>query len=283
VSGGLRLAQLARRALGLIVSDESARRATGYAYAALTLVNVSFQEQHRRALLGLLWMLITPALFLAVYLPIFSGAVGPEASARMGGTYGFSLYVVIGFLFWTAFVEGFQGGAASLVSNPGLVQHSPIPLSMLPVVKVIGAMVGLSVGLVLVLGILILLGRFPGVRLLLLFPALALSGVFTLGLALLVSSIAIVFRDILQVISTLLLVQFFACPIIYLPEAAGDFQSFVELNPMTPFLKLVRASLLPAVPIGGGDLALACLWAGIAYAVGATVFSRFSRSMADYT
>lgn len=280
---GLQVATAVRVILQPVLGEDRARRAAGYAYAALTLVTLSFQEQHRRAVLGLLWMLITPALFLGVYLPVFSSFVGPEVSTRLGGPYSFSIYVVTGLLFWTSFVEGFQGGAASLVSNPALVQHSPIPLSMLPVVKVMGAMIAQGVGLLLVLLLLSLLGRFPGLRLLLLPLAVGLGGLFTLGLALLVSSIAILFRDVLQVISTLLMVEFFAAPIIYLPEAAGKFAWFVELNPMTPYLKLVRCSLLPALPVDPMDIGLACGWAAVSLGLGATVFRRFSRSMADYT
>lgn len=277
------------RALGLLragarplLGDRRAREMAGYSYAVATLLAYSFKEQHRRALLGLLWLVATPALFLAVYLPIFSGMVDPGTSAALGGRFGFSIYVVFGFLTWTAFVEGVQGGAAALVSNPALVQHSPIPLSVLPFVKVLSGLVGLCVSCMILLGVQVALGRFPGARVLLFPVALLLLGGFTLGLALLLSSIATVFRDVLQLLSTLLLVEFFAVPILYTPDMLGDGpRALVELNPLTPFFHLVRASFMREHALAPEHVGLALAWSGLSLLLGRAVFSRLSRGFAD--
>ncbi len=251
-------------------------------YAVLTLVYYNFSEQHRRAALGVLWMLISPALFLAVYLPTFSAWVGPEASAQLGGTYGFSLYVVVGLVCWTCFIEGLQGGAASLVSNPSLVQHSPIPLSVLPAVKVVSAATGLVLACTLLLGVCIWLGRFPGSRLFLFPLALVLFGAFILGLALFFSAVALAFRDVLQLIQTLLLIEFFAAPIVYLPSRVEGFpRTLTILNPLTPYLTLIRASLIEAMPWSWFDVACGAGWAAATLSIGWVVFRRASASAAD--
>src|SRR5690606_38036067 len=69
----LRLLAAVRAVLSPLLGPDRSRRAAAYLYAVGLLLVYSFQEQHRRAVLGLLWMLATPVLFLAVYLPLFSG------------------------------------------------------------------------------------------------------------------------------------------------------------------------------------------------------------------
>lgn len=278
----LKCLTLLRAGLRPLLGDRRARELIGYGYAVGTLLTYSFQEQHRRALLGLLWLIVTPVLFLAVYLQLFSGMVDPSASASLGGKYGYSMYVVFGFLTWSAFVEGVQGGAAALVSNPGLVQHSPIPLSVLPFVKVLSGLTGLMISCGILLVLQVGLGRFPGARLLLFPLALALLGAFTLGLALLLSAVATAFRDVLQVLSTILLVEFFAVPILYTPAMLSPVsRSIVELNPLTPFFYLVRASFMREHPIEPTHIALAVAWSLLSLVVGRAVFRRLSSGFGD--
>ncbi len=283
-SPALRALALAAAIGAPLLGRERARRAAGYLYSIATLLAYSFVEQHRRAVLGLLWMLFTPLLFLAVYLPIFTSlGFGSGAGPLLGGQYGFSIYLVLGLLTWNAFVEGVQGGAASLISRPDLVQHSPIPLGILPLVKVLAGLVALSAASLLVLLLLVALGRWPGVRVLLLPALLVLLGAFTLGLSLLCAAIAVVFRDLLQVLNTLLLIEFFAVPVIYLPGAIGERWRFIiDWNPLTPFLQLARAAFLAPYPFAWGDLAAAAGWAALSLAVGAWVFRRLAPSLPDH-
>lgn len=278
--GGLRALGLLRALLRPLLGDDAARRGCGHVYAIWTLVLYSFQEQHRRAFLGLLWLFFTPILFLAVYLPVASTIVPPDQSERLGGPYAFSIFVALGFVAWICFVEGVQGGATSLVTNPDLVRHSPIPLWVLPAVKVLAAVVRVVICVAILLGLLTALGRWPGTRLLL-FPValLSLAG-FTCGLALITASVAAVFRDLLQVLSTLLLVWFFAAPITYIPE--GRLLTLALMNPITPSLTLLRASFLPAYAYTAADVGMALAWAALSLVLGSLVFRRLSWSFADH-
>lgn len=279
----LGLAGLIRAALRPFLGLDKAHEVAAYTYAVLTLVGYSFREQQRRAALGLLWLVVTPCLFLLVYLPIFSSTVDPGLSERLGGPYTFSIFVALGLITWFAFVEGIQGGAASLVANPGLVQHSPIPLSVLPFVKVLAGVTGWLVGATILLGLLVLLGRFPGLRLLLLPPTIVSFAVFVLGIALLLSAVAIVFRDLLQVLSTLLLIQFFAVPILYPPDVlSGRARMLVEANPLTPYLNMVRVTFLRDYPFDPVDLLKCAGWALLTVSLGRWVFKRMGQSFADY-
>lgn len=273
---------LVRALLRPLLGAAGAGRAVGYAYAVVTLVAYAFHEQYRRAALGLLWVLLTPVLFLAVYLPLSATLAGAAASPadRAAG----ALHVALGFLAWIAVVEGVQGGATSLVTNPDVVRNAPIPLSVLPCVRVGAALLRAAIGLSLLLALLALgLAPWPGQRLALLPVALAALGGLALGLALLISAVAAVFRDLLQIVPTLLLLWFFASPIVFLPRGLGEeYAALVRLNPVTPGVTLLRAAFNPAAPLEARDLWLAAGWAAASLLLGAAVFRLLSRRFADH-
>ena len=56
------------------------------------------------------------------------------------------------------------------------------------------------------------------------------------------------FRDLPQVVSTLLQVAFFVTPIVWMPALASDRPVVVGANPFYHFLELVRAPLLGSLP-----------------------------------
>ncbi len=276
---------VARTVLRPLLGEERARRACGYVYAVVTLVAYSFEEQYRRAALGILWILLTPLLFLAVYVPI-SIALAPLAGESLAQRATGPVHVALGFLAWIAFVEGVQNGATSLVTSPDVVRASPISLSVLPAVRVLAALFRSASGMSLLLVLFLAAGGRPGARVLVLPLALLGLGGLILGLALLASAVAAVFRDLLQVLPTLVLLWFFASPVVFLPGDSGvmgeTHRLVLLLNPVTPALNLVRASFLPAAPVSTRDLVMAGGWAATSLLLGGLVFRRLSPRFGDH-
>jgi homopolymeric O-antigen transport system permease protein len=276
------LARVGGAILRPLIGAERAESAVARTYALLALVYYSLRAQYARAALGLLWSVLTPLLFMAVYLPLFLYAFqAPEAVP--GGPLAFPMFVIIGFIAWNAFTEAIQSGAGSLVYNTNVVRHSPTPSMMLPFVKVTTSFVGLGAGLICLSVALPAFGFWPGWSLLILPLAITLFFAFTAGLVLLISSLAMYLRDVLQILNTVLLVEFFACPILYpitmIPE---KYRIYIELNPLTPFLNLVRASLFPtAVPLDIRDVGMALGWALGSLVLGFLVFRRLEPGFTD--
>jgi len=279
------LPSLALTCLSPILGTDRARRLVRRGYAIGYLVYFSIRAQYARAILGILWAVLTPLLFLAVYVPLFTYVFNVNPNSMGAGaddTLAFPLYVVTGFLAWLAFQEGVSNGAGSLVYNLGVVRHSPSPPATLPLVKVVSSFVAMGIGLAFLLAFLTATGRFPGIRLVLVPVAVVLLFAFTWGLSLLLSSLATQIRDVLQMLNTLLLVEFFACPLIYHVDMVPEhLHGYITFNPLTPFLNLLRAGFLPQQPIAYQDVWLACGWTGLAMLVGVTVFRRLEPSFAD--
>jgi lipopolysaccharide transport system permease protein len=267
--------------LSPVVGTSRAELAVARSFAVFYLVFYYVSAHYARALLGIVWLLLTPLLFLAVYVPVLTHVFHGELPGATS-PYDYALFIVAGFLPWAAFSDGFSQGAGSVALNPGIVRHAPIPPSLLPTIRVSGAFTGLLVGLALFVPVLAVLGRFPGPRIVLLPPACLLLFGFTLGLSWLASSVAVFVRDVLQLIPTLLLIEFFACPVVYHPSSAtGLLGTIVHWNPITPFLALFRAALAPTAEFAWGDLGLACAWTAGALVLGVVVFRRFEGDFGD--
>lgn len=278
------MAALAKSVLRPVLGQAKTDAVVSRTYSLLALVYYSLRAQYARAALGLLWSVLTPLFFMAVYLPLFTYAF-KSPTPMPGGELSYPMFVIIGFIAWNAFTDAVYNGAGSLVHNPGVVRHSPTPSIMLPLVKVTTSFVGLAAGMLCLAVTLLFFGLWPSWSLLLLPVAVILSLVFTAGLVLLLSSVAMHLRDVLQMLNTVLLIEFFACPILYpitmIPER---FRIYIELNPLTPFLNLVRAALLPvAQPLALKDIGLASAWAFGMLLVGYLVFKRLEPGFTDAT
>jgi lipopolysaccharide transport system permease protein len=269
------------RSLTPVLGPAHAERTVARCYAVLYLVYYYLSAQYARALLGITWLVVTPILFLSVYLPVLTYVFHAELPGSKS-PYDYALFIVAGFLPWAAFSDGFGQGAASIVNSASIVRHAPMPPSLLPAIRVSGAFTGLLVGLAIYLPVLAALGRFPGVRIVLLAPAFLLLYGFTLGVSWLTSSLAVFVRDILQLIPTLLLVEFFACPIVYHPSLApGPLRVLVQWNPLTPFLALFRASMAPTAEFAWLDLGVAAVWTVAALVLGVLTFRKLEGGFGD--
>jgi ABC-type polysaccharide/polyol phosphate export permease len=278
---GARLAPLAIRLTTPFVGSTRAQWLVARGYAIAYLVYFQLTAQYAKATLGILWVVMAPFLFLAVYLPVLTyvfQARFPEVSGPLDG----ALFLVVGYLGYAAFSDGFLQGASSIAHNPSAIQNSAAPAALLPVVKVTTAFVGLIATFLLYLAITLCAGRFPGVRLVLAPVAFGLFYIFTLGGAFLFSSIAVYFRDLLQLLPTLLLIEFFGCPIMYSPGMVhGRMALALEANPLTPFLALFRAALAPQATFAWLDLGLASAWAFGLLILGSLVFRKLQDGFSD--
>jgi ABC-2 type transport system permease protein len=269
-------------ALGPVLGEPRAQWLVGRVYALVYLARYYLAAQHARARLGVFWVALAPLLLMAVYLPVFLYVFKQRLPDRPSEL-DYALHCLVGLMAWAAVSEAIGQGGGSLVTHSSIVRHAPTPPAMLPIVKVLGAFAGLAVGLATFLLVLALSGNWPGVRLVMLPVSFGLLLVATIGATLALSALAAYVRDLLQALPTLLAVEFFAAPIVYPLSKEWDpwIQFGLGLNPLTPFLSLLRASLLPWHPFAWDDLGLACAWTAGAVVVGGAVFRKLEPGLGD--
>jgi ABC-type polysaccharide/polyol phosphate export permease len=175
------------------------------------LIRKELKVKYKDSVLGFLWTLLRPLLYLLVYavaIGIFlgSGDVIPQ----------FGIYLFTGLLAWTLFTDILGGCTGSIIGNAGLVKKVYFPRELFPL-AVVGASV---VNFLLQAAILVLAylftWSFPAPGDLLLVPlALVALVLFATSLGLILGAGNVFLRDITYLVEVGLLLWFWMTPIVY--------------------------------------------------------------------
>ena len=246
-----------------------------------TLVVRDLKARYRGSVLGFFWSFINPLLLLLIYSFVFTtvlpGIHPPEMEP-------YALFMFCGILPWTWFSSSLLESSGTLIAGGNLIKKVLFPAEVLPIVTVLANMVHFFLGLPILAIFLIYYQRPLDPVELLWFPVIVLVQlVLTLGLALLVSSLTVHFRDLKDLLANLLTFWFFATPIIY-PMAAAPIEGrrLLNVNPFTHLAISYQEILFYNGPFGHWKWLLALLLASIGlFLFGYFLFDRLRDSFAE--
>jgi lipopolysaccharide transport system permease protein len=240
----------------------------------LHLVQRELASAHRNTLLGWAWPLARQLAQLAVLVFLFSKVLDL-------GIEDYPVFVFTGLIAWTWFQTALTAAASSVVANGHLVGQPRFPALALPLVAVAVPCFDVLMALPVLLVLLGLEGRLDVAALLLPLPLIA-QFAFTAGVALIVSSTNVYFRDVQNVVGVLLLMLFYLTPVFYgLKNVPPEFHWLLRLNPLTSYVNADRALLfygrLPELV----DVAIGGAAAVVALAAGIALFRRLQPGFID--
>ena len=214
-----------------------------------SLVARELKARYRGSVLGFVWSFINPLMLLTIYSFVFA-VVLPNLHTKETEPY--ALFMFCGILPWTWFSSSLTEAAGSLISGGNLIKKVLFPAEVLPIVSVLANMVHFVLGLPILAVFLIYYQRLPDLDGLLWFPvAMLVQLVLSIALALIVSALAVHFRDIRDILSNVLTLWFFSTPIIYwIKEAPGLGKQVLDYNPMTHLIVTYQEILFFDGPVG---------------------------------
>lgn len=223
-----------RPAFGVYLADAWRMRAFAIRLAGSKLIGSLLPNK-----LGVLWIVLKPLSLAVVYGTIFHFLL--SGSARPAN---FVQYLIVGVFVFEFFTGCFGSGSKAITSNTKLVQSFGFPRILLPFSVVIEQALKM-IPVVLLLGILLLVFGEPiSWSWLLLVPILLVMGVFNFGLALVVSRVAVRFRDVQQIVPIINRVLFYATGIFFnIDGALADYPTLltiVHLVPTYDFISIAR-------------------------------------------
>ncbi len=246
-----------------------------------SLVARELKARYRGSVLGFFWSFINPLLLLLIYTFVFT-AVMP--GTRPPELEPYALFMFCGILPWTWFSSSLGESANVLISGGNLIKKVLFPAEVLPIVTVLANLVHFFLGLPILIAFLIYYRAPLQFSELVWFPVVVLVQlVLTLGLALIVSSLTVHFRDIKDLLSNLLTFWFFATPIIYpMSQAPPMSRPFLNLNPFTHLAISYQEILFYPGPFGHWKwlLALGVMSVGL-FLFGYFLFDRLRDSFAE--
>ena len=247
-----------------------------YRGLVLELISRSIKTRYKRSFLGLAWTMVSPLLSMLVLTLVFSHLFRFE-------TKHYALYVLSGLLIWNFFAQSTSAAMNDLVWSGGLINRIYFPASVFSTAAVGTGLINLLLSLLpyILIALLLRADLYP-VMLLLAVPLLEVC-VFTLGIALAVSSIAVRFQDVIPMYEIILGAWMYLTPVLYPIEVLPDrIIQLLRWNPMfyyvTSFRSLVYLGEIP----DARTFILGAIFALLSFISGWLLFNRKAREYAAY-
>ncbi len=245
-----------------------------------SLVARELKARYRGSVLGFFWSFINPLLLLLVYTFVFK-YVMPQA---IKGIDNYPLFFFCGILPWTWFASSLTESSGVLIAGGNLIKKVLFPAEVLPIVTVTANMIHFFLALPILVVFLVVYRAPLTFGELAWFPAVvAVQYVFTLGCALILSSLTVHFRDIRDILANILTLWFFATPIIYPYLYAPDIaKKYLNYNPFSHLAISYQEILFFAGPFGHWKWLVAMGGFSIAlFCFGYFIFDRLRDSFAE--
>ena len=204
----------------------------------IEMVKRDIKLRYKGSILGILWSLLNPLSQLIVFIFIF-GHILPLNIPN------YPVFVFTALLAWTWFQSSLFSASTAIVDGRSLIKRPGFPVGILPIITVTSNLIHYLLALP-VLIIFLILTKAPISTALLFLPlVIGLQFLFTLGLAYIVATFHVSFRDTQHLVGVLLLLLFYLTPIFYNASLVPDrFQTIYQLNPVLQLVEAYRAILL---------------------------------------
>jgi ABC-2 type transport system permease protein len=251
-------------------------------FLAFTLAITDFKLRFFGSVLGYLWQLFRPLLLFGVLYLVFTRFV------RVGGAVKFYPVVLLENIVLFQYFAESSSAVSSLVDRENLIRKVQFPRLAVPVATVLTATFNLSLNVLVVLTLALASGVPVRLSWLELPVLLACLATLAAGLAMLLSSLYVRFRDVKPIWEVILQVLFYGTPVIYAIETihlSRTLKHAVMCNPLASILEQARHAVIdpgaPGAASALGSWAALLIPIGISLAIVATGVIVFVRSAPD--
>jgi ABC-2 type transport system permease protein len=241
-------------------THKSATSGVHYYLRVLRVVGaVEFKIKYADSVLGYLWSLAKPLAYFGVLWLVFAHLLKTANQTR-----NFTLYLLVGVLLFTFFVDAINLMLPSIVQRGDMLRRLSFPAVLVPLSVSVSVCVTFCVNVLAVVVFVAFYKVTPSPIWLLIVPLLAELYLFIIGLGLLLSALYVRLRDVGQLWEVVAQVLFFASAIMYpigiLPLWA---QRITFLNPFVQVMQDIRHVMLGGSS-GPFDVTVAAAFGGSA-------------------
>lgn len=239
----------------------AAARIFAYRRALWMLAVRHLKVRYRRSVLGFAWSLAYPALATWILTLVFAGV--------FEGVERYAVYAGSGVLVWHFFSISCLQATDALLGAAPLLRKIFVPSALFPFSAVAANLLNFVTCVAIFWAVLFAVGAVPGVRLGGLVYGLVVLVVFTSGMALGLAAANVFFHDVRYLFEALLLVWFYATPVVYPAEVlTGGAAWVLSLNPLAWILPLLRSALQAGAPASTSCYVVSGVAAALTFALG---------------
>ena len=193
--------------------------------------------RYKRSVIGIWWSLLNPIVTTLVLFYVFNTVF----RARMPDGTSFLPYLLSGVLIITFFNQGLSAAAESISKGSGILTKVYVRPEIFAFSATISSAINFCIGLIPLTAVLLISGKYPGIKSPLVLVAILCMIMLTTGLGLLVAIAYINFDDSKSLITIFLLMLTYMTPVFYPISVLGpNTLQVIQLNPLTSVLTVFR-------------------------------------------
>ncbi|KKU56763.1 hypothetical protein A3H89_05240 [Candidatus Amesbacteria bacterium RIFCSPLOWO2_02_FULL_48_11] len=244
----------------------------------LTLAWRDIKVRYKQTVLGVIWAVVQPVLSTVIFTVFFGRLAGIPS-----GQLPYSLFVLIGLVFWNFFSGSLISISNSLVENEHIIKKVYFPRIVLPLSAVVTSCVDFFINLLILFAYAFYLGYPPHTSLIIILPLAFFTTILAAaGSGLFFSALNVKYRDVRYALPYFFQLLMFLTPVIYsLNIISGRNSLIMAVNPMTSVIESVRMSFSSDGSLNPGLLIISALSVLGTLLVGLWYFNRTESQFAD--
>lgn len=218
----------------------------------VSLVIRNVRNQYRNSVLGIVWTVLNPLLFMIVISLVFSLLLNRTS---VDGLY-FPVFILCGHTAYGMFSSSTNTALTSLVGNYGLLTKTRIAPEIFPVANVLSSVVNFFFSFIALCIVMLIFITKEGVAfhwtmLMTFVPYLPAYILFCCGVSFVLSTLYVYFRDIKNIYSVFLTLLYYMTPIFYSYSIINGHETakkVLQINPLYHYVTYFRSLIMGQVP-----------------------------------
>ena len=230
------------------------------------------KRRYRRTVIGPFWTTLSLSIFIVTLGILWAQLWKQDPKAYLP-------FLTAGMLAWGLVSTIITEGCSSFIAAEGLIKSMSFSYTLLTCAVVWRNFIVFLHNFVIYVGVMLYAGVAVTTNTMLILPGLFLISINGIWVCILLGMMCSRFRDIQQIVSSILQVSMFVTPIFWAPEQLGArFSKFVDFNPLYHYVDIIRSPLLGRAP---AMLSWEMVVAGtlVGWALTLFVYSRFRRRL----
>lgn len=245
--------------------DKAIKNFNKYRYLLFELVKKEIKLKYRRSYLGILWTLLEPILTTVVLTLVFSEFRGKRDPL-------FPVYVLTGRLLYSYFSNATKAAMKAIRGNSGMIKKVYVPKYIYPLSSVIANYITFLISMIVLFGAILIYRVEPTRYLLNAFIPLLLILILALGMGLILSTLAVFFRDLEYLWGVVLMLLMYTSAIFYQSSTVPvDKQWIFYFNPLYYIIEIFRSAVY-GTPLDMKALVIAGLYSVSSLVIGIVLF-----------
>ncbi len=173
------------------------------------LVVSDLKTRYKNSVFGFFWSLLNPLGMMLVFTLVF-GVLTPNVKIEK-----YPLFLLCGLLPWNYFATSVTGSLYSVIGNSNLVKKVYFPRAVLPIATVLSQLINFLLAFIVLFAALVIFQANFSPWLLMLLAVIFIQTLFTVGIALVLSTLNVFYRDTAMIMDVVMLAWFFLTPVFY--------------------------------------------------------------------